>query len=156
MTRRSLDTMAVASWIASEINRNSPDKVRIDEIGIGSGVVDRLKQMGHYVDAVNVARKADKPELYQNERSATFWRLREALERGEISLPNDEALLAELSALRYPYDPKRRIVIEKKEIAKKRIGRSPDLADAVALGYLSGGGHPACCAPVRSSMTCRP
>ena len=54
-TRRSLDTMAVASWIASEINRRTPDKVRIDEIGIGSGVVDRLKQMGHYVDSVNVA-----------------------------------------------------------------------------------------------------
>ena len=68
------------SWIASEINRRNPDKVRIDEIGIGSGVVDRLKQMGHYVDAVNVARKADKPELYQNERAAMFWRLREALQ----------------------------------------------------------------------------
>ena len=141
-TRRSLDTMEVASWVASEINRKNPDRVRIDEIGIGSGVVDRLKQMGHYVDSVNIARKADKLELFQNERAAMFWRLREALEKGEISLPDDEALLAELSALRYSFDPKGRIVIEKKEIAKKRIGRSPDLADAVALGYLSGGGHP--------------
>ena len=75
---------------------------RIDEIGIGSGTIDRLKQMGHYVDAVNVARKADKPELYQNERAAMFWRLREALEKGEISLPTTK-LLAELSALRYSY-----------------------------------------------------
>ncbi len=142
INRRSLDTMQVASWVASEINRRNPTKVRIDEIGIGSGVVDRLKQLGHYVDAVNVSRKADKPELYQNERAAMFWRLREALERGEIRLPNHEALLAELSALRYSYDPKGRIVIEKKEIAKKRIGHSPDLADAVALGFQSGAGHP--------------
>ena len=55
------------------------------------------------------------------------------------SLPDNEALLAELSALRYSFDPKGRIVIEKKEIAKKRIGHSPDLADAVALGYLPTG-----------------
>ena len=159
-TRRSLDTMEVASWVGSEINRKNPDRVRIDEIGIGSGVVDRLKQMNHYVDAVNVSRKADKPELFQNERAAMFWRLREALEKGEISLPDEEALLAELSALRYSYDPKGRIVIEKKELAKKRIGRSPDLADAVALGYLPSGRAGGCFAYLGGQIwdvrTCRP
>ena len=159
-TRRSLDTMAVASWIASEINRRTPDKVRIDEIGIGSGVVDRLKQMGHYVDSVNVARRADKPELYQNQRAELFWRLREALEKGEVSLPEDESLLAELSALRYSYDPKGRIVIEKKELAKKRIGHSPDLADAVALGYLPSGHQGGCFAFLGGQIwdvrTCKP
>ena len=122
--------------------------------------MDRLKQMGHYVDAVNVARKADKPELYQNERAAMFWRLREALEKGEVSLPEDEALLAELSALRYSFDPKGRIVVERKEIAKKRIGRSPDLADAVALGYLPSGYEGCCYAYLGGQIwdvrTCRP
>ena len=136
ITKRGMDVMEVASWIASEINRGKPKRVRIDEIGIGAGVVDRLKQLGHRnVEAVSVSRSASRPELHANLRAELFWHLREALERGEVSLPRDEALLAELSAIRFDYSPTGQIRLEKKEEVKKRVGRSPDLADAVTLGF---------------------
>jgi phage FluMu gp28-like protein len=142
-TRQGMDVMQVASWIASEINRHQPKTVRIDEIGIGAGVVDRLKQLGHRnIEAVSVSRAAKKPELHVNLRAELFWRLREALEKGEVTLPLDENLLAELSAIRYDFSPSGQIRLEKKEETKKRVGRSPDLADAVALGFPGGMAEP--------------
>ena len=63
------------------------------------------------------------------------WRFREALERGEIALPDDDSLLAELSALRYDYDTYGRIRLEQKDEMRQRIGRSPDRADAALLGF---------------------
>ena len=136
-TKQGMDVMEVASWIASEINRQRPRRVRVDEIGIGAGVVDRLRQLGHEVEAISVSRSASKPELYANSRAELFWKFREALEKGEVSLPGDEALLAELSAIRYDFSPSGQIRIERKEEAKKRLGRSPDLADAAVLGFPS-------------------
>jgi hypothetical protein len=135
-TRRGLDTMEVAAWIASEINRREPARVMVDEIGIGSGVVDRLKQLGHHcVEGVNVGSAATRPDLYANRRAEVFWRFREALEKGEVALPNDERLLAELSAMRFEYSASGKIKIEEKAETRKRVGRSPDRCDAAVLGF---------------------
>jgi len=143
LTRRGLDTMETSAWVASEINRRKPSQVLVDEIGIGSGVVDRLFQLGHrVVDGVNVSRRASEPELFINQRAERYWRLREALERGEVSLPEDEGLIAELSSVRFHYDPKGRIQIEAKVAQKKRVGHSPDLADAAVLGFPGGASVP--------------
>jgi len=135
-TRQGWDTMKVASWIASEANRRKPARVVVDEIGIGAGVLDRLRQLDVTgVKGINVGASAEKGDLYANKRSEMLWRLREGLERGTVSLPDSEALLAELSAFRFSYTSAGKIALEKKSETKKRVGRSPDLADAVALGF---------------------
>ena len=136
-TRRQLDTMEVASWIASEINRLKPTCVTIDEIGLGAGVLDRLRQLNRQgiVTGLNVGSRASRPDLYLNTRAEIFWRFREALERREVKLPDDEQLLAELSALRFEYSQSGQIKLEPKDDTKKRVGRSPDLADAAVLGF---------------------
>lgn len=136
-TRQGRNTVEVASWIASEINRREPASVSVDEIGIGAGVVDRLEQLGHrsVVNGVNVGASAERSDLYANIRAEVFWQLREALERGEVSLPDHDDLLAELSAFRFDYSSRGKIVLESKSETKRRVGRSPDLADAVALGF---------------------
>ena len=78
---------------------------------------------------------ADDPKRFRNRRAELFWRLREALERGEVSLPDDEELHADLSALRYQFTQDGRIQIESKDECRKRLGRSPDRADALALAW---------------------
>lgn len=134
--RRGLDTMAVASWIASEINREKPSRVLVDEIGIGSGVLDRLRQLGHRkVKGVNVGSRATRPDLFANRRAELFWRLREAVEKEDVSLPDDPALIAELSALRFQYTSRGQIKLEEKVETRKRVGHSPDRADAAVLGF---------------------
>lgn len=133
-TRQGMDTMQVAAWVSSAIHRTGARRVRVDEIGLGAGVVDRLRQMGHEVEGINVGRAASDPQLHANLRSELFWTFREQLEKGEISLPDDEGLLAEISALRFDYTQTGQIRIEKKEAVKKRLGKSPDLADSAVLG----------------------
>jgi len=142
ITKDGLDTMAVSSWISSEIHRQKPSRVRVDEIGIGAGVVDRLRQLRHEIEAVSVSRAAIKPELFANLRAELHWALREALEKGEVSLPGDEKLSAEFSSLRYSYSNSGQIVVEKKEQAKKRLGHSPDRSDAAILGFASAASEP--------------
>ena len=107
----------------------------VDEIGLGAGVVDRLRQLGcRGLTPVNVSRAPHRKDLFQNLRAELAWQFREALERGEVALPDDDGLLAELSALRYDYDTYGRIRLEQKDEMRRRIGRSPDRADAAILG----------------------
>ncbi len=134
-SRQGMDIMETASWISARIREHSASRVRVDGIGIGAGLVDRLRQLGHPVEDVNVARAASQPELFVNQKAELAWRFREALEAGSIGLPDHEGLLAELSAFKYDYDPKGRIVIGKKGEVRRSLGRSPDLADAALLGF---------------------
>jgi hypothetical protein len=138
-TRRQLDTMAVAAWVASEINRSKPKMVAVDEIGLGSGVVDRLRMLGHYnVMGVNVGSAAHKKGLYFNRRAEIAWRFREALEKGEVSLPDDERLVAELSSMRFEYTARGQIKLEEKSVQLSgagtllhyRRGRAPESVTA--------------------------
>jgi hypothetical protein len=57
------------------------------------------------------------------------------METGEATLPDDDDLVADLSALRYFFTADGRIQLESKDAVRKRIGRSPDRADAIALAF---------------------
>ena len=61
-----------------------------------------------------------------------YWNLKLLAERGELSLPADDELLSELRAVRYLVR-NGKIVLEAKAEIKKRLGRSPDKSDALAL-----------------------
>ena len=131
--------MESAAWVVAEMNRHKPDVVRVDEIGLGAGTLDRLHQLGKTnVEGVNVGAAPLRPDLMLNLRVDLFWSFREALQRGKISLPEDDRLIAELSAIRYAYTDRGKIKLEPKELTKRRIGRSPDLADACVLGFMGG------------------
>ena len=133
---RGADLMTTAERISSFINAHKA-RARVDVIGIGSGVVDRLKQLGHgsNVEGVNVAAAASKRETFANLRAELGWRLRQLFEEGEISIPDDPGLVSEVAALRYEYDTRGRIKLEAKDAAKARLGRSPDLADSLMLAF---------------------
>ena len=48
-TFHGLDTMQLTGWVAAAISEWQPERVAVDEIGVGAGVVDRLKELGHPV-----------------------------------------------------------------------------------------------------------
>ena len=110
-----MDTMQLAGWVASAIQEFQPDRVCIDEIGVGAGVVDRLREQGYQVKGINVARWARQDHLFANLRAEGYWRLRELFAAGTISIPTDNRLMGELAALRYSYDSQGRIIMESKE-----------------------------------------
>ena len=135
-TFRDMDTMQLAGWVAAAIRETSPERVCVDEIGVGAGVVDRLKEQGYPVKGINVARRARQERIFANVRAEGYWRLKELFASGEIAIPNDHQLMGELAALRYSYDSQGRVLMESKEAMRQRGLPSPDKADALMLAFL--------------------
>ena len=131
-----IDTMELAGRVAAAIREFQPLQTCIDEVGVGAGVVDRLRQQGYGVRGVNVAHSARQKEVFANLRAEGYWRLRELFAAGEIAIPPDQQLMSELVALRYGYDGQGRVLLESKEDMRKRGIPSPDKADALMLAFV--------------------
>ena len=132
---RGIDNMQLAARVAQEIGTLNPDAVFIDA-GAGSGVIDRLRQLGHAVSEVPFGGKAIEPTLYLNRRSEMWCKMADWLRSGAIP-PDCHELKAELATPIYWYDAQGRKCLESKEDIKKRLsgGASPDIADALALTF---------------------
>ena len=130
---RGLDTMQFAAMVAEEINTRKPQAVFVDEGGVGGGVIDRLRQLGHVVIGVNFGSASSETRIYANKRAEMWGRMRDWLAGGAIQDSAD--LVAELTGPEYSYDKDSRIVLEKKADMKKRGLSSPDHADALALTF---------------------
>ena len=131
-----LDTMTLTGHIAHQIQQHHPTQTCIDEIGIGAGIIDRLKEQGYGIRPVNTSRKARQPHLYANLRAEAYHHLAQLLQHHLITLPNDPQLIGQLAALRYTYDSSGRMLIEPKEKIRSRGLPSPDKADALMLAFL--------------------
>lgn len=120
----------------------------IDVIGVGASAYDILTMQGVPTRPVNFAEGSDAMDKsgqlgFLNKRAECYWRFREMLDPAsgeDIALPPDRKLRADLCAARWKMMA-RGIQIESKEDIKKRLGRSPDRADAVVLAAYIGGGH---------------
>lgn len=132
ITFRGIDNMQLAARIADKITSWTPSAVFIDAGG-GQGVIDRLRQLGHEIIEVNFGGKPSDP-AYVNKRTQMWYEMREWL-RGGGAIPDDAMLKQDLAAPIYWYDQNNRIVLEPKDDVKKRIQRSPDLGDALALTF---------------------
>lgn len=113
--------------------------VKVDEIGVGAGVLDRLKELGIQAEGVNVGEAAWDSEHFANRRAEIFWGLRERFRTGDIAIPADDTtLLAQLTSLRFSYTSRGQIKLESKEDMRKRGLPSPDRADALAIAFAAG------------------
>ena len=130
-------TRETAGLVQQAARANNTRRISVDEIGIGRGVVDSLEEDGYEGVGVNVAEKSSDSERYHNLRAELWWGLRERLnpEKEPIALPPDDELLSELASVKYKVDARGAIQIESKEDMKKRLGHSPDRADAVVLAF---------------------
>jgi len=75
-------------------------------------------------------------EKYFNKRSEAWFMMLEWLKYGKI--PQDDELIADLTAPRFTYASNGTYKVESKEETKKRLGRSPDRADS-AIAVVQGG-----------------
>lgn len=104
-----------------------------DALGVGSGIFSRLDEMDEPTLALKVSEKSSDPSKFFNLRAEIYWYAREQFQE---RLPKifDEQLMAELSAIKHHRNSFSQIQIEKKEEIEKRIGKSPDRADAWVMG----------------------
>lgn len=139
-THLNLNTMETVGAIRRIIDVENPEKVMIDCIGIGAGIVDRLKEIGyHCVEGVNVARTANNKDKFRNLRAELWHDMREWLAQdAPIEIPDSDELLGDLTSLGYKFDSSGRLQIESKDELRKRGMKSPDTADALALTFAVG------------------
>lgn len=135
---RGLDLMQLCGAIKAEWDATGsqarPIEIFVDVIGIGAGVVDRLREMGLPVRGINVAESPafDPNGQYLNLRAELWGKGKAWLMARDCRLPQDENLL-ELAVPRYSFGSNGKMKIESKEDMKKRGLRSPDFADSFLL-----------------------
>lgn len=143
---RGLDTMQLSMRIKAEYDgcppTDRPSVILVDVIGIGAGVVDRLRELGLPVRGVNVSESPAVGDTYLNLRAELWFKALAWLQQRHCRLPsNDEyrgdpELAAELVAPKYLFSERgNKIKVEAKADIKKRGLPSPDKADAFVLTF---------------------
>lgn len=134
--QRGNDITTTADWLLAEIKENEADVAYADEGGLGGGVVDICLREGAPIQAVNVQRAAMQRTRFANLYHEMWWTVHEKLRTGEMTLPYDDDLIADLTSINYTHDHLGRIIVEDKQQRVKRLGRSPDAGDALAMSYM--------------------
>jgi phage terminase large subunit len=157
------DPMQVAGHVVAVLQPWQVDVVCIDVIGLGAGTYARLLELQRDglvacgLVPVDVAERVP-AALFPQAQDARPHRLRDALwlavaqwlreESPVFCAPDGPAnhdLAGELASVRYRINSEGRLVVEDKASMRTRLGRSPDLGDAlcasfapVDMGFLAG------------------
>ena len=134
ITFKGANTMELADAVSEEIVRRNPDAVFVDGGGVGGGVVDRLSQLGHFINEVNSSSSATDSEKFANKRAEMWDNMRRHLAETCDVVP-DADLAEQLIAQEYLFDNKNRMMLVKKKDMKAQGLPSPDRADAMALTF---------------------
>lgn len=132
------DIVSIADYCQELINDYKPAKIFLDAGGVGAGVYDVLVARGfkRLIRAINFGAKAIQSDRYCNRRAEMWDNTRQWLDSElEVKITPNEDLLSELCSPSKFYDSKGRLLLESKDAIKKRLGKSPDLADSLVLTF---------------------
>lgn len=132
-----LDLMQLTGAIVNEAKVEKPAEMCVDSIGLGSGVADRLRELGHVVRDVNVSEASAMNQNAAKLRDELWLAVKDWLIARACKLPKDDELRAELVGPTYTFTSNGKVKVEGKQEMKKRGMRSPDKADALALTFAS-------------------
>jgi len=126
------DLMQTAGRIIELKRVYNPDFIVIDDVGIGTGLSDRLVEQNL---AIIRFKGGEKPldDGFANKRSECYWKLKIMLEQGFLDLLPNEKQSVQLSTIKYKYRSNGQKVIESKDDARKRGVKSPDYADCLMM-----------------------
>jgi len=126
------DNMEVANQCAYLIHQHNPDAVCIDA-GNGTGIIDRLREMGYRVHEVWFGAKSPEPQ-WADQRTWLWAQMRDWM--GGACIDGADELVTDLTAPEYVFrGTSDRIALEPKEKMKERGFASPDHADALACTF---------------------
>lgn len=139
------DTTKTADRIQVEVASHPLAKAVVDGDGLGGPVVDILRRRNVPVVEFRAGQKArHQPARFRNRRAEAWWGLRLKLNDSLLSLPgkddgegvsdsDGDDLAADVSAVKRVQDADGRTGCEAKDEIRKRLGRSPDLGDALMM-----------------------
>lgn len=134
------DLMYVAGKVIQRKHEFSPSEIKIDADGMGGGVVDRLEEQDIKIMEIHGGGKARDSERFANLKAEIHWGFRERLINGDVDLPDDIKLKAQLTSIEYKIKSSGQYEIVSKEEMKKKEIESPDRAEAVIYAFAEIGG----------------
>jgi hypothetical protein len=137
------DTMHLAGLVVNDVKSYRDAIIAVDNLGVGAGTLGRLLELGHLAQACTFSaaptRTPKYSTKYANLRTQCYWEFREGLQEQEMAIApldgDEELAFEELSAVEYTVNSSGTIVASSKDEVKKKIGRSPDRADAIVMAY---------------------
>ncbi|WP_225840305.1 hypothetical protein [Streptomyces sp. NK08204] len=138
----------IAPMVVAAIKESGATAVKVDSIGVGFGVIGELRNAagrGEHsarIVGVNVGEKSSAPDKFKNLRAEIWWELARGLSERQgwdlSQMENADTTVAQLLEPLWEVDAQGRIFVEPKDEIRKRLGRSPDNADALLLAFYSG------------------
>ncbi|MCD7712471.1 MAG: terminase [Firmicutes bacterium] len=133
---KGLSLTDLCGCIVALYEEKKPAALFVDAIGIGAGVVDRLRELGIPVTDALASARATKMDKFVNRRAESYVELAGWIKAGG-KLPDDSLLAEELAAQEYEFTSAGKMFLLKKDRIKEKLGRSPDRADSLALCWFN-------------------
>jgi len=135
---QSKDTMVNVPQIEDIVAKFGIDwqDVGIDDIGIGRGVSDRLRERNGGIDCgVSVGDKAQDTETYSNLKAELSWKAKRWIEKDDSRL-DERPEWQQATWIKYKVNSEKQVKIEpKQDLKKNNNGKSPDFWDALVLTF---------------------
>ena len=137
LQKKQMAVTEVADWAGHIADIGQADAIAVDTIGLGAGVHDILLRKGYFSIDANFGFRASDDKRYINKRAESYFKLAKAFKAG-LAIPQNDQLMEELLTVEYEFnDGNGKLKIISKDKIKEMLGRSPDLADALALTYFT-------------------
>lgn len=135
-----MDTVQTTALVEAELEFPA-SKAIVDVVGVGAGVVDQLRAHRRPVTPFNGSAASTRRDVtgqwrFVNRRVEALYNLRELLDPSKgatLALPADDTLTADITTPTYGPRTGGKIWVESKDEIRKRLARSPDVGDAVAM-----------------------
>lgn len=140
---RGLDTMQTCGRIKAMYDgckpEDKPAEILIDGIGLGAGVVDRLRELGLPAVGINVSERKSHDNAYFNLKAELWYTARGWFASQMVRIVDDPSLIYHLTCVKSEPASDGRLIVEPKSKTLKRIGkpeeRRLDDADAFILTF---------------------
>lgn len=129
------DLMTLTGKVVQHYNDKNPETINVDADGMGAGVVDRLLEQHLPVEEIHGGGKAYEHERFANRKAEIYWGFRERMIAGDLALPDDLELRAQLTSCTYKIKSTGQIEITPKDEMKKKGLKSPDRAEALIYAF---------------------
>lgn len=144
-TDQSSNSMSAANKVVFAIRETGASRVVFDKGGVGQAPMDRVVEIVREqgieceVLGVNAGHPAADKTRFSSIRAEMWWEVgRENSEQGTWNLARvSDDTVADLIAPKFRLNSAGKIQIEEKKETLKRLGRSPDHADALLLAFYS-------------------
>lgn len=138
-TKGDQEDVTRAAGLAIAAIKEQAGSIHVDRGGCGSGAQAILKEQGYRSHGVHWGEAATDPAEFLNAKAEDFWQLREAFRKNEVAIAPlgtyEDMLMEDLAGTYWETTSVGKKRIEDKAKTRKRLKRSPNVGDAVVLGF---------------------